>query len=103
MAVRFKKRAALQKTFIKQWREHRELSQDQLADKMGALSENGDFTGASVSRVENGITAYTQDFLEVAAEVLECTVADLLERDPRKPFTPVDQAIALLQRTQTGR
>jgi hypothetical protein len=40
---------------------------------------------ARVSRVENGITPYTQDVLETYARVLGCTVADLVSRPPSDP------------------
>lgn len=90
MAVRFKKKGKLARNFIAQWRDFRGLSQDELADRMGT-------SGASVSRVESTKTPYSQDFLEVAAEVLDCTPADLISRDPRDSRTPVERAIELLQ------
>lgn len=93
MATRFKKQGPLNRTHLKQWREARKLSQDQLADLMGT-------SGASVSRVENGETPYTQDWLEAAADALGCTAADLISRDPRDPDEPVDQAIRILQNTR---
>ena len=90
MALRFKKKGRLNRTYLRQWREFRELSQEELADRMGT-------TGASVSRVESAQTPYTQDWLEAAAEALGCTAADLISRDPRDSSGPVEQAIKLLQ------
>jgi transcriptional regulator with XRE-family HTH domain len=78
MAKRFKSGAPAQPHFLRYWREHRGLSQDQVADAIG-------ISKASVSRVENGITPYTQDVLESYARVLECTVADLVSRPPSDP------------------
>lgn len=96
MAYRFKKRGKLGRTYIAQWREFRGLSQDQLADLMGT-------SGATVSRVESGRSPYSQDFLEVAAEALGCTAADLISRDPRTPFGDIEHAIQLLERTRRTR
>jgi transcriptional regulator with XRE-family HTH domain len=93
MAVRFKKKGRRSRTFIAQWREFRGLSQEDLADRMGT-------TGASVSRVESGRTPYSQDWLEAAAEVLGCTPADLISRDPRASANDIDRAIELLQSSQ---
>ena len=92
MAVRFKKNGPLDRTYLKQWREFRGLSQEALGEQMGKGT-----SGASVSRVENGETPYTQDWLEAAAEVLGCTPADLISRDPRDDDGPLAQAIRLLE------
>ncbi len=62
-------------TFIRQWREFRGLSQDQLADRLYTSK-------ASISRIEKGTQAYTQDFLESAAEALRTDPASLLMRNP---------------------
>ncbi len=78
-------------TFIKQWREHRQLSQDQLAERL--------FTSkASISRVENGSQAYTQDFLEACAEALQTDPASLLMRNP----TDEDAVWSLWDQAQAG-
>jgi transcriptional regulator with XRE-family HTH domain len=78
MAKRYKSRAPARRHFLRHWREHRGLSQDQVAEAIG-------ISKASVSRVENGITPYTQDVLEAYARVLGCTVADLVSRPPSDP------------------
>ena len=62
-------------TFIKQWREYRDLTQEQLADRL-------ETSKASISRIESGEQAYTQDFLEACAEALMTDPASLLMRDP---------------------
>ena len=62
-------------TFIKQWREFRNLTQDQLAERL-------ETSKASISRIETGQQAYTQDFLEACAEALRTDPASLLMRDP---------------------
>lgn len=38
-----------------------------------------------LSRIEKGDRPYDQEFLERASDVLNCTPADLLMRDPSKP------------------
>jgi transcriptional regulator with XRE-family HTH domain len=64
--------------FIRRWREHRGLSQVDLAEKIGV-------DRAHVSRVENGRRPYSQEFLEAASLALGCSPADLLIRDPSDP------------------
>lgn len=66
------------KTFIRAWREARNLTQEQLADRLLT-------TKANISRVETGTQGYTQDFLEACAEALGTDVASLLMRDPTHP------------------
>jgi transcriptional regulator with XRE-family HTH domain len=78
MAKRFKKTGPLLPHFIKEWREHRGLTQDQLAERLP-------ISKASLSRIENLKTPYTQDFLEACAEMLMCEPADLIMRNPLAP------------------
>lgn len=61
--------------FIKQWREYRGLQQKDFAGLMG-------LGRPYVSMVENGNRRYDQKFLEKAAQVLNCTVTDLVGRPP---------------------
>ena len=62
-------------TKIAQWREHRGLTQEALAERL-------ETSKASISRIENGEQAYTQDFLEACADALRTDPASLLMRDP---------------------
>lgn len=64
-----------QRHFIKEWRIHRGLTQQQMADRVG-------IDKSYLSKIENGKKRYDQPFLEAAAEVLNCEVADLIQRDP---------------------
>jgi transcriptional regulator with XRE-family HTH domain len=63
------KRIALQKprqrrrTFFREWREYRGLTQEQLAGRL-------ETSVASISRIEKGTQPYTQDVLEALAEAL---------------------------------
>ena len=76
-----KKRPTHQRAFIKQWRKHRGLNQDQLAERVG-IGQN------TISRLENGKIGYTQPIMEAIADALNCTVADLVIRDPTDPSAP---------------
>ena len=67
-----------QKQFIREWRKFRDLTQEQLADRMGIAR-------SYVSHVEKGKRRYDQIFLEAAALALNCTPADLIMRDPGQP------------------
>jgi transcriptional regulator with XRE-family HTH domain len=58
MATRFKK-GNRQRHFIAQWRRFRHLSQDQLAERL-------EMSKANLSRIENRLTPYGQDFLRLA-------------------------------------
>ncbi|WP_291208944.1 helix-turn-helix transcriptional regulator [Hyphomonas sp.] len=63
------------RTFLKEWRIHRDLTQAQLAEAM-------DISETYLSDLERGIRRYNQDMLETAAEALNCSVVDLLTRKP---------------------
>lgn len=69
------------KTFIRAWREFRNLTQDQLAERL-------ETSKASVSRIESGDQPYTQDFLEACASALQTDPASLLTRNPKDPEAP---------------
>ena len=63
------------RTFFKEWRVHRGLSQERLAERLGT-------SVASVSRIEAGIQPYGQDYLEALADTLMTDPASLLIRNP---------------------
>lgn len=90
-----------QRIYLREWRKHRGLTQQQLADRL-------DIDRTIVSKIETGKLEYSQHFLEAAADALMCEPADLLVRDPTAPdpiwsiwdrIPPVDRpkAIAVLQ------
>ena len=64
-----------QRWFLKEWRKHRGLSQEKLAERLGIYK--GD-----VSNLETGKRRYNQDILAALAQALECEPADLIMRDP---------------------
>lgn len=65
-------------TFIRQWRKHRGLTLELLADRIGMSVGN-------LSMIERAKTGYTQETLEILADALQCEPADLLMRDPNDP------------------
>lgn len=69
---------AKQRHFIKEWRKHRGLTQEQLAERIG-------MDKSYLSKIESGKRRYDQPFLEAAAEILRCEPADLIIRDPSDP------------------
>ena len=73
----FRRRPNYRVTFIRQWREHRGLTLEQLADRIGT-------THASLSRIERGKQPYTQPMSEAIADALMTDVASLLIRNPRE-------------------
>lgn len=94
------------RTFIRQWREHRGLTLEQLADRV-------DMTPSHLSMLERGGRGYTQNTLEALAEALQTDAASLLMRDPTKDTAiwsvweharPGDrQKIVEIAKTITGR
>ena len=76
--IAYQSKRARRRTFIRQWREHRGLTQEQLADRL-------ETSVASISRLESGTQPYTQDVLEALAEALSTDPASLLMRNPEDP------------------
>lgn len=74
---RFKRRE-LRRTFIREWRNHRGLSLEALAERIG-------ITHASLSRIETRKQPYSQPILEALAAELQTDPASLLMRDPSDP------------------
>jgi transcriptional regulator with XRE-family HTH domain len=64
--------------FIRQWRKHRGLT-------LEALAERVHMTHGNLSRIERGEVPYNQVLLERLAEELRCEPADLIVRDPSDP------------------
>ena len=89
--IGFQPKRVRRRTFLKQWREYRNITQDQLAERL-------ETSKASISRIENGEQAYTQDFLEACAEALMTDPASLLMRDPTD-----DEAVwSIWERAKSG-
>jgi transcriptional regulator with XRE-family HTH domain len=75
---RFRQRARFRPTFIRQWRGFRGLTLEALAGRVGT-------THATLSRMERGLTPYSQPLLEAIAEALSTDAASLLMRNPEDP------------------
>lgn len=69
--------------FIRQWRKHRGLTQEQLAQRV-------DVVVSSISQLETGKQGYSQSMLENLASALACEPWDLLNVDPSKEGEVVD-------------
>lgn len=84
-----------QRHFIREWRKHRGLNQEQLAERIG-------ISRPQLSKIEKGTRKYDQAFLEIAAEVLRCEPADLIMRDPSEPegIWSIWDTLAPVQRQQ---
>lgn len=65
------------RTFIRAWRQHRGLTIEQLAERVGV-------THGAISQLERGLVNYTQPMLEAIADALMCEPADLIMRDPTR-------------------
>jgi transcriptional regulator with XRE-family HTH domain len=69
---------ASQPHYIKEWRKHRGLTQEQLAERIGIAR-------SYLTKIERGSRRYDQPFLEAAADALRCEPGDLIMRDPTDP------------------
>ena len=63
---------------IRQWRKHRGLTQEQLAERIGIAR-------SYLTKIERGSRRYDQPFLEAAAEALRCEPSQLIDVDPTAP------------------
>lgn len=64
--------------YIRAWRQHRKLS-------LAALAAKVKMDKGNLSKVENAINPWNQAMMENIADALECSVSDLLVRDPADP------------------
>ena len=69
---------AKQPHYFREWRKHRGLTQEQLAERIG-------ITRSYLTKIERGDRRYDQPFLEAAADALRCDAGDLIMRDPLQP------------------
>ena len=69
------KRPPRRRTYLKEWRKHRGLTQERAAERLGLEQ-------STLSRLERGQLPYNQDFLEAAAKAYSCEPQDLLMRNP---------------------
>ncbi len=93
MAPVKKPKRALKRTFLKEWREYRQLTQEQAAERLN-------ISRALLSKIENAKSPYSQGFLEAAAEAYVCEVADLIMRDPSSPVWSIYDTLRALPAEQ---
>lgn len=63
------------RVFFREWREHRDLTQDQLAELLGTNK-------SAVSKMETGKSRYNQSSLEAWGRALRCEPSALISRLP---------------------
>lgn len=80
----------LHRHFLREWREFRNLTQEQAAERIG-------WDRTSLSRVEKGQVPYSQGLLEAAAEAYNADVVQLLNVDPSKEGDVIDLTALLLR------
>ena len=93
MAPVTKPRRKLSRTFLREWREYRGLTQEQAVERLN-------ISRALLSKIENAKSPYTQGFMEAAAEAYGCEVADLIMRDPNSPVWSIYDTLQNLPRDQ---
>lgn len=71
-------RSRFRRTFIREWRQNRNLTLEQLADRL-------EMTASHLSMLERGQRGYTQETLEAVAVALQTDAANLLMRNPEDP------------------
>lgn len=89
MAPVAKPRPTLSRTFLKEWREHRGLTQEMAAERLNV-------SRTLLSKIENAKSPYTQGFMEAAALAYNCDVADLIMRDPKSPIWSIYDTLRAL-------
>lgn len=74
---------------LEEWRKHRDLSQEALADRVNDITESwGDramsLSKSDVSKLERGKRRYNSDQLEAFAKALNCDPGDLVAYTPEQ-------------------
>lgn len=75
---RMVKKPQYRRTYIRQWREYRNLTLEQLGERI-------DMTPSHLSMLERGQRGYAQETLERIADALQTDPASLLMRNPEDP------------------
>lgn len=73
-----KPKRRLQRTFLREWRNFRGLTQEKASERL-------DVSRTLLSKIENAKSPYSQGLLEKAAEAYNCDPADLIVRNPLLP------------------
>ena len=67
--------------FFKEWRKHRGMTQEELAEAVGVSTP-------SISQLERGVQGFTDSTLEALSVALACNPGDLLMRNPLDTDAP---------------
>lgn len=78
-----KQKRELRKTFLREWRKFRKMSQEKAAEQLNVERSH-------LSRIERRLVPYSQGLLEAAAEAYGCEPWDLLTVNPGKARDAVD-------------
>lgn len=70
------KKRQFRRTFIREWRQHRNLTLEQLAGRL-------EMTASLLSMLERGQRGYRQETLEAIAEALQTDTGSLIMRNPQ--------------------
>lgn len=82
--------------YLKQWRKHRGLTQEQVVDRLAAFDDpNLPQTAASLSRIENGKQPYGQRIIEALADIYQCEPHEVIGRNPQVAGEVIDMLFAL--------
>lgn len=73
-----KPKRARRPNYLRQWRKFRHLTLAGVGAEIG-------MDGTNLGRIEKGEVPYSQDLLELLADLYGCEVSDLLVRDPSDP------------------
>ncbi len=77
-------------THIRDWREFRGLTLQQVEQRMEKAPGETLISSVSIGRIERGEQPYSQPILEALAVALNCTTADLLTVNPKKDGVVID-------------
>lgn len=89
MAKQMRKRPTTRpRHYVKEWRQHRNLTQDQLAERV-------DRSRGLISQIEGGLTDLTEDMIYALASALNCEPWDIFRVNPLVEGSVVDITDAL--------
>ncbi|MBW3095666.1 helix-turn-helix domain-containing protein [Pseudohoeflea coraliihabitans] len=73
-----KPKRQLRRTFLREWREHLNITQEQAAESLN-------ISRSLLSKIENAQSPYSQGLIEAASDYYGVSVASLLMRNPLIP------------------
>lgn len=88
------------RTFLREWREWRDLTQDEVLRRLDFLGV--EMSKPSISRPENGHQPYSEPILCALADVYQCEPTDLIGRPPDSPES-IDAMVVQLPKRERER